>query len=152
MNYCGIDLGGMSSYAYVTNEAGGKLWSGPLETMKSAFERFVERFLPEGLAIAIEAGNQTAWVHEELVKLAQGGRGESEPGEAHCRESSQDRQSRRQDPLRIATTWRTASPSTHAGALSQGTARSWSRDASSSQRVPSSAMWSVACSGKQVSI
>ena len=69
MNYCGIDLGGMSSYAYVTNEAGGKLWSGPLETMKSAFERFVERFLPEGLAIAIEAGNQTAWVYEELVKL-----------------------------------------------------------------------------------
>src|SRR5205085_764774 len=29
----------------------------------------VKRFLPNGLSIAIEAGNQTAWVYEELVKL-----------------------------------------------------------------------------------
>ena len=69
MNYCGIDLGGMSSYAFVADEQGRKLWSGPVETTKVAFERLVKRFLPEGLTIAIEAGNQTAWVHEELVKL-----------------------------------------------------------------------------------
>jgi len=69
MNYCGIDLGGMSSYAFVTDEQGRKLWSGPVETTMVAFERLVKRFLPAGLTIAIEAGNQTAWVHEELVKL-----------------------------------------------------------------------------------
>ena len=69
MNYCGIDLGGMSSYAFVTEEHGRKLWSGPVETTRSAFERLVKEFLPQGLAIAIEAGNQTAWVHEELRKL-----------------------------------------------------------------------------------
>jgi hypothetical protein len=53
MNYCGIDLAGMSSYAYVTNEAGHKLWSRPLDTLRSAFEQFVERFLPRGSTIAM---------------------------------------------------------------------------------------------------
>jgi transposase len=69
MNYCGIDLGGVSSYAFVTDEQGRKLWSGPVETSQAAFEGLVKRFLPKGLSIAIEAGNQTAWVYEELVKL-----------------------------------------------------------------------------------
>lgn len=69
MNHCGIDLAGVSSYAYVTDEKGRKLWSGPLDTTKAAFERLVKKFAAGGLAIAIEAGNQTAWVHEELVKL-----------------------------------------------------------------------------------
>ena len=69
MNYCGIDLAGVSSYAYVTDEKGRKLWSGPVETEKAAFERLVKKFRRGGLSIAIEAGNQTAWVYDELVKL-----------------------------------------------------------------------------------
>ncbi len=69
MNYCGIDLAGVSSYAYVTDEKGRKLWSGPVETEKAAFERLVKKFRLGGLSIAIEAGNQTAWVYDELVKL-----------------------------------------------------------------------------------
>ena len=69
MNYCGIDLGGVSSYAFVTDEKGNKLWSGPIATEKVAFEHLVKKFAGGGLSIAIEAGNQTAWVHEELVKL-----------------------------------------------------------------------------------
>lgn len=69
MNYCGIDLAGVSSYAYVTDEKGHKLWSGPLETKQAAFERLVKKFGRGRLSIAIEAGNQTAWVYEELVKL-----------------------------------------------------------------------------------
>ena len=69
MNYCGIDLGGVSSYAFVTDEKGNKLWSGPIATEKVAFERLVKKFAGGGLSIAVEAGNQTAWVHEELVKL-----------------------------------------------------------------------------------
>jgi len=67
MNYCGIDLGGMSSYAFVTDEHGRKLWSGPVETTKPGLMQLVQRFCSEGLAIAVEAGNQTAWVYEELV-------------------------------------------------------------------------------------
>jgi transposase len=69
VNYCGIDLAGVSSYAYVTDEKGRKLRSGAVETQKAAFERLMKKFGPGGLSIAIEAGNQTAWVYEALVKL-----------------------------------------------------------------------------------
>lgn len=66
MNYCGIDLAGVSSYAYVVDEKGRKRWAGPVETSKPAFDRLVKRFNRGGLSIAIEAGNQTAWVYETL--------------------------------------------------------------------------------------
>lgn len=69
MNYCGIDLASVSSYAYVTDEKGAKLAAGELETSKAGFGRLVKKFCRGGLAIAIEAGNQTAWVYDELVKL-----------------------------------------------------------------------------------
>jgi transposase len=69
VNYCGIDLAGVSSYAYVSDEKGRKLCSGPLGTEKAAFRRLVKRFVRAGLSIAIEAGNQTAWVYEALVEL-----------------------------------------------------------------------------------
>ena len=69
MNYCGIDLGGVSSYVYLTNDRGQKLWSGVVETTKEAFEGRLRRFLRGGLAVAIEAGNQTAWVYEVLVAI-----------------------------------------------------------------------------------
>lgn len=69
MNYCGIDLAGVSSYAFVTDAKGKMLWAGPIATEKVAFERLVKKFQRDGLSIAIEAGNQTAWVYDELVKL-----------------------------------------------------------------------------------
>jgi transposase len=68
VNYCGIDLAGVSSYGYVTDEKGRKLWSGQLATEQGALRRLVKRFGREGLSIAIEAGNQTAWVYELLVQ------------------------------------------------------------------------------------
>lgn len=39
MNYCGIDLAGVSSYVYVTDEQGRKLAAGAVDTKKEAFER-----------------------------------------------------------------------------------------------------------------
>ena len=69
MNYCGIDLGGVSSYVYITTDRGRKLWSGPVETTKEAFEARLRRFRKDGLSVAIEAGNQTAWVYEALVAI-----------------------------------------------------------------------------------
>jgi transposase len=69
VNYCGIDLGGVSSYVYVTTDRGRKLWSGPVETTKEAFETQLRRFRGDGLSVAIEAGNQTAWVYETLMAL-----------------------------------------------------------------------------------
>jgi transposase len=69
VNYCGIDLAGVSSYVYLTTDRGRKLWSGPVATTKEAFEGRLRRFLRGELAIAIEAGNQTAWVYEVLVAM-----------------------------------------------------------------------------------
>jgi transposase len=59
----------VSSYAYVTDGGGRKRWSGPLPTTKEALRGRLRRFVRGGLAVAIEAGNQTAWVYEVLVEL-----------------------------------------------------------------------------------
>jgi transposase len=69
VNYCGIDLAGVSSYVYVTDARGTKLTAGEVATHKAAFERRLKRFVRGGLSIAIEAGNQTAWVYEALVEM-----------------------------------------------------------------------------------
>ena len=69
MNYCGIDIGGLSSYVYLTDAGGRKRWSGPVATTKEALRGRLRRFLRGGLAVAIEAGNQTAWIYEVLVEL-----------------------------------------------------------------------------------
>ena len=69
MDYCGIDLAGVSSYVYVTDDRGKKLTAGEVATDKAAFERRLKRFVSGGLSIAIEAGNQTAWVYEALVEM-----------------------------------------------------------------------------------
>lgn len=69
MNYCGIDLAGTSRYAYVADEKGRKLWAAAIPTTYAGWERLVKRFLRGGLAVVIEAGNQTAWVYEVLVEL-----------------------------------------------------------------------------------
>lgn len=69
MNYCGIDLGGLSSYCYFADATGRLLWAGPVETTRMALQSRLQAFLGNGLVIAIEAGNQTSWVHDELLKL-----------------------------------------------------------------------------------
>jgi len=69
VDYCGIDLAGVSSYVYVTDDRGKKLTAGEVATDKAALERRLKRFVPGGLSIAIEAGNQTAWVYEALVEM-----------------------------------------------------------------------------------
>lgn len=69
MNYCGIDLAGVSSYLYVTDGKGKKLASGEVATDIVAFSRRLKRFVRGGLSIAIEAGNQTSWVFEALTEM-----------------------------------------------------------------------------------
>ena len=69
MNYCGIDIGGVSSYVYVTDARGRKRWSGAVPTRRESLRSCLRRFVRGGLAVAIEAGNQTAWIYELLVEL-----------------------------------------------------------------------------------
>ena len=130
MNYCGIDLAGVSSYAYVTDEKGRKLWAGPVETEKAAFERLVKKFRRGGLAIAIEAGNQTAWVYEELVKLGAEVTVVNPTKVKLIAESRRKNgQDRRQDLVRVAAARRPAASGAHARA--GGTRAAWAAGGSS---------------------
>jgi transposase len=69
MFYCGMDIASKSSYLYVTTKTGRKVASGALETTREAFENRLKRYVKDGLAIAIEAGNQTAWIYDALVAM-----------------------------------------------------------------------------------
>jgi transposase len=69
VNYCGIDIAGVSSYVYVVDERGRKRWSGPVATSKVGLTARLKRFVRGGLRVAIEAGNQTAWIYEALVEM-----------------------------------------------------------------------------------
>jgi transposase len=69
VNYCGLDIAGVSSYMFVTDAQGRKLAAGPVATTRVALEERLRPFLRGGLVVAIEAGNQTAWIYEVLVAL-----------------------------------------------------------------------------------
>jgi len=67
--YCGMDIASKSSYVYVTNARGRKLTSGEVPTTRAAFEDRLKRYVARGLRIAIEAGNQTAWIYDALTAM-----------------------------------------------------------------------------------
>ena len=69
MDYCGLDVAGVSSYVYVANEKGRKLTCGAVDTTKAAIERRLKPFVGGGLSVAIEAGNQTAWIYDVLIGI-----------------------------------------------------------------------------------
>ena len=69
MIYCGLDIATKSSYVYVTNAGGRKLTSGEIPTTRAGFEARLKRYVGRGLRIVIEAGNQTAWVHDALTEM-----------------------------------------------------------------------------------
>jgi transposase len=69
MHYCGIDVAMKSSYLYITDGRGRKTTSGEISTTYMALRRRLRPLVRGGLKIAIEAGNQTAWIYESLVDL-----------------------------------------------------------------------------------
>jgi len=69
MNYCGIDIAMKSSYIYITDSKGRKKTSGEIPTKAGVFRQRLRPYLRGGLCIAIEAGNQTAWIYDMLVDL-----------------------------------------------------------------------------------
>ena len=69
MFYCGLDIAGLSSYLFVTDAQGRKCAAGPVATTRVALEARLRPFVRGGLSVAIEAGNQTAWIYEVLVAL-----------------------------------------------------------------------------------
>lgn len=69
MVYCGLDVAMVSSYLHVSDEKGKSLVSGPVATESGALQQSLGRFVPDGLKVAIEAGNQTAWLYETLTRM-----------------------------------------------------------------------------------
>jgi transposase len=69
MFYCGLDIAGLSSFVFLTDARGSKVTAGPVATTPAALQARLKPFVRCGLAIAIEAGNQTAWIYEALVAL-----------------------------------------------------------------------------------
>ncbi len=69
MNHCGLDVAMKSSYLYISDEKGIKLTSGEVETEREALERRLTPYLKGGLRVAVEAGNQTAWIYDLLVEM-----------------------------------------------------------------------------------
>lgn len=69
MHLCGLDVALNSSYVYLTDEEGSKLTSGEVATEREALRKRLTPYLRGGLRVAVEAGNQTAWIHELLVEM-----------------------------------------------------------------------------------
>ena len=69
MFYCGLDIAMKSSYLYITDSEGKKLAAGEVATEKSTLTARLKPYVRGGLRVAIEAGNQTAWIHDHLVSL-----------------------------------------------------------------------------------
>ena len=69
MGYCGLDVALLSSYLYVSDAEGKQLMSGPVATERGALSEKLRRFVKEPLKVAIEAGNQTAWLYEALSEM-----------------------------------------------------------------------------------
>jgi transposase len=69
MFYCGLDVALKSSYLYLTDAQGRKKTSGEVATAKAALTERLKPYRRGGLAVALEAGNQSAWIHDFLVDL-----------------------------------------------------------------------------------
>lgn len=69
MFYCGLDVAMKSSYLYITDSRGRKKAAGEVATEKAALTQRLKSYLRGGLAVALEAGNQSAWLHDFLVEL-----------------------------------------------------------------------------------
>jgi len=69
MFYCGLDVAMKSSYVYITDSQGRKKSSGEVPTDKAALTQRLRPYLRGGLSVALEAGNQSAWIHDLLVDL-----------------------------------------------------------------------------------
>ena len=69
MFYCGLDIAMTSSYIYITDAQGRKKTSGEVATTPTELKGRLRPYLRYGLAVAFEAGNQSAWIHDLLVEL-----------------------------------------------------------------------------------
>ncbi len=69
MYYCGLDIGSPSSYVHVGKKSGCQVARGEVATTREGLRERLGPYVRRGLKVAIEAGNQTYWIHKLLVEM-----------------------------------------------------------------------------------
>src|SRR5262245_65064977 len=69
MHYCGLDVSRKSTHVCIEDGQGRRVTRGVVPTTPTGLAGAVERYAERGLRIAIEAGNQTAWIVDLLREL-----------------------------------------------------------------------------------
>src|SRR5262245_26415090 len=69
MHYCGLDVSRKSTHVCIEDGQGRRVTRGVVPTTPTGLAGAVERYAARGLRVAIEAGNQTAWIVDLLREL-----------------------------------------------------------------------------------
>ena len=69
MHYCGLDVSRKSTHVYIEDAQGRRVTRGIVATTPTGLAGAVERYAARGVRVAIEAGNQTAWIVDLLREL-----------------------------------------------------------------------------------
>jgi transposase len=69
MHYCGLDVSRKSTHVCIENAQGRRVKRAVVPTTPTGLAGAVERYAERGLRVAIEAGNQTAWIVDLLREL-----------------------------------------------------------------------------------
>ena len=69
MHYCGLDVSRKSTHVCIEDAQGRRVTRTVLPTTPTGLAGAVERYTEQGLHVAVEAGNQTAWIVDLLREL-----------------------------------------------------------------------------------
>ena len=71
MYYAGLDVASKGSYLYIQDRKGRKIEGREITTtragIRQAFKKYTRSLIK--VEVAIESGNQTRWIHDELKRL-----------------------------------------------------------------------------------
>ena len=68
MHYCGLDVSRTSTHAYIEDGQGRRVKYAGVPTTPTGRAGVIDPYTERGLRVAIEAGNQTAWIVDLLRK------------------------------------------------------------------------------------
>jgi|SRR5438128_1657185 len=69
MHYCGLDVSTKSTHVSIEDDRGRRVARAVVPTTPEGIERALARYVERGLRVAIEAGGQTAWIHDVLMEV-----------------------------------------------------------------------------------
>ena len=66
MYYCGLDVSRKSTHAYIEDAQGRRVKYAVVPTTPTGLASMIDPYVARGLRVAVEAGNQTAWIVDLL--------------------------------------------------------------------------------------